>query len=386
MDIPQNSPSTSFVDYLPAELHENKIWEIVYYVTNPMTGKLSRRRNRVKPIKNTVERRKLAKRMVKTINIRLQEGWNPFYQNKGTKELAKFVDVCAIFLKRVEKDVEDNNLRYDTLKTYRSQIRKLTTYISEVLKNKEMMAYQFDNVFVGDYLDYIRYTKGLSACTRDNCLSFLKLLSTFLLEKKYMAANPTIPFGKTNRKTKTRTVMDKDTRNAIFAYWEFENPNFKILCMLCYYCLIRRTEITKLKVGDVNLENGTIWIDAGVSKNRKGQMVTIPNRFLRFLAQHITEAKEEWYLFSGKSFTPGPKKIWPNRITEQWDIMRKEINLDPNIHWYSLKDSGITDLLSKGVPLLAVRDQARHHHSSQTDTYTPRGMKHANADIKTADI
>lgn len=386
MDIHQNPSSTPLVDYLPAELHENKTWEIVYYVTNPVTGKLSRRRNRVKPIKNIVERRKLAKRMVKTINIRLQEGWNPFYQNKGTKELARFIDVAEIFLRRVEKDVEDNNLRYDTLKTYRSQIKKLIAYISNELKNTEMLAYQFDNVFVGEYLDHIRYTKGLSACTRDNCLSFLKLFSTFLLEKKYVAANPTIPFGKTNRKTKTRTVMDKETRNAIFLYWENENPKFKILCMLCYYCLIRRTEITKLKVGDVNIEQGTIWIDAGVSKNRKGQMVTIPNRFIKFLAQHIAGAREDWYLFSGKSFAPGPKKIWPTRITEQWDNMRKDIDLDPNIHWYSLKDSGITDLLSRGVPLLAVRDQARHHHSSQTDSYTPRDMKQANEKIRNADI
>tara|TARA_R110002167_G_scaffold364968_1_gene588375 strand:- start:30311 stop:31471 length:1161 start_codon:yes stop_codon:yes gene_type:complete len=386
MDTPQKPLSTSFIDYLPAELHENKTWEIVYYVTNPYTGKLTRKRNRVKPLKNTAERRKLAKRMIKSINIRLEKGWNPFYQNKGTKELTIFNAVADIFLKRIEKDVKDNNLRYDTLKTYRSQIGKLKTYIIEVLNKPDMMSYQFDNDFVGDYLDYIRYTRGLSACSRDNCLSFLKLLSSFLIEKKYITANPTIHFGKTNRKTKTRAVMDKETRNAIFDYWDNENKNFRTLCMTCYYCLIRRTEITKLKVKDVNIEKGTLWVDSTVSKNRKGQSVTIPDAFLPLLKKHIKDAGKDWYLFTGKTFAPGLKKLWPNRITEQWDIMRKDIGVDTNIHWYSLKDSGITDLLSNGVPLIAVRDQARHHHSSQTDTYTPRNMKKANENIKSANI
>ena len=180
--------------------------------------------------------------------------------------------------------------------------------------------------------------------------------------------------------------MDKETRDAIFHYWENENTNFKILCMLCYYCLVRRTEITKLRVGDINIEKGTIWIDPEVSKNRKGQSITIPDAFLPYIKKHIEGIDKTWYLFSGKEFTPGLKKIWPTRITEQWDIMRKAIDLDPNIHWYSLKDSGITDLLENGVPLIAVRDQARHHHSSQTDKYTPRQLRKANENIKTANI
>ncbi len=47
MSSTQNRNVSIFVDYIPAELKENLTWEIVYYVKNPLTGKLVRKRNRV---------------------------------------------------------------------------------------------------------------------------------------------------------------------------------------------------------------------------------------------------------------------------------------------------------------------------------------------------
>ena len=61
--------------------------------------------------------------------------------------------------------------------------------------------------------------------------------------------------------------------------------------------------------------------------------------------------------------------------------MRTKLNLPKNVHWYSLKDSGITDLLRAGVPLISVRDHARHFSSAQTDTYTPTDMRNADPNI-----
>ena len=61
--------------------------------------------------------------------------------------------------------------------------------------------------------------------------------------------------------------------------------------------------------------------------------------------------------------------------------MRTKLNLSEKIDWYSLKDTGITDLLKAGVPLISVRDQARHYSSKQTDEYTPRSLKKADATI-----
>jgi site-specific recombinase XerD len=383
--LQKNNKSIVFVDYVPAELHENKAWRIVYYVKNPITEKLERKHPRVKPLKSITERRKLAKRMILEINKRLESGWNPFFSNKGSKELAKFTDCLKIFIKRIKIEYNENNVRYDTWKTYNSQITILTNYLIET-KQQDMLAYKFDVDFVGAYLDWIRYEKKRSARTRDNYLGFLGTLSTFLLQKKYITANPTDDFSKTNKKVKKRVLVPAELRDVIFDYWKDKNQSYLTLCMMCYYCLLRRTELTKLRVLNISLINSTIWIDGADSKNRKSNAITIPNELIPFLTEHLKNAKATDYLFSNNNFAAGSAKIHPDRITKSWAKMRTELEINKNVDWYSLKDSGITDLLRAGVPLISVRDQARHHSSAQTDTYTPMDLKIADKQIKDSSV
>lgn len=384
----QNSQNTIvFVDYVPAELHENDIWRIVYYVKNPFTEKLVRKRVRVKPHNSILQRRKLAKRMVLNINKRLEEGWNPFHQNKGTKEFSKFTEVLDIYIGRIKKDYTDENVRFDTYKTYNSQITLLKVYLENEVQDLDMMCFKFDQEFVLEYLDYVRYTKGLSAKTRDNYLSFIGTLSSWLLSKKYITVNPTQHISKSNKKDKVRVLIPEKTSLQIFEYWNNKNPHFLAICKMCYYCLIRRTELTKLKVADVNIENSTVWIEAGNSKNRKGNHVTIPDKLKPFLLEHLKEgANPNDYLFSSDNFKAGSIKLRPDRITRDWDKMRKKLKLDSKYQWYSLKDNGITDLLLAGVPPIMVRDQARHHSIKQTEAYTPKVLLKANNSIKTAKL
>ena len=374
------------MDYTPAELKENKIWVVEYYVLNPNTNTLERKRKRVRPIKSISERRKFAKKLILEINSRLESGWNPFFENKGTRELTKLLDALEVYINRCTTEHKDGNIRFDTFRTYNSQIKLLKEYIITRLKQPEMFAYKFDEDFIGTYLDYIRYERGLSAKTRDNYLSFLTTLSTFLLKKKYIAVNPTLTYTKINRKTKQRTIIDPTTREKIFSYWDKKNPNFLTLCLVCYYCLVRRTELTKLRVKDINLEKSTLFIDSFDSKNRKSAHVTIPNKLKPILRIHLNGAPLTDYLFSAKNYAPGPEQVTPMRITKRWSYMRDGLGIAKNIHWYSLKDTGITDLLRAGVALISVRDQARHSSSAQTDEYTPRELRNADTEIKDSGI
>jgi len=375
-----------FIDYIPAELKENKVWYVEYYAKNPYTKKLERKRNRVKPQSTKSKQRVLAKQMIKNINKRRESGWNPFLQEKGTKELTLFTDACQAYINRVEADYRDGNLRKDTFKTYKSRINLIKNYVFNVVENENLMCFEFNQDFISEYLDYIRYIKKLQPRTRDNHLTFLNTFSNFLLEKKYIISNPAKYFSRINKKEKKRTIIDEDTRELIFSYWKNKNNEFLTLCLTCYFCLVRRTELTKLKVKDINLNNQTLFIDASDSKNRKSSWVTIPNQLFNQLYEHVKGKQPMEYIFSNKKFAPGLTRLSPDMITKKWRLMRKDLNLPNNIDWYSLKDTGITDLLKAGVPLLSVRDQARHHSSNQTDSYTPREMRNADENIRDSGI
>ena len=46
--------------------------------------------------------------------------------------------------------------------------------------------------------------------------------------------------------------------------------------------------------------------------------------------------------------------------------------------FYSLKDTGITNMIRSNTDIISVRDQARHSSILITDIYTPKDIKEAN--------
>ena len=143
--------------------------------------------------------------------------------------------------------------------------------------------------------------------------------------------------------------------------------------MATYYCFIRRTELTKLKVKDVYLINKCIIIDEKISKNKKTDTVTIPDAYLELLTEHLKNANNEDYLFSD-DFKTGKKILAPKKISDTWNKCRKILKIENQYQFYSLKDTGITDLLNTGIPALKVRDQARHYDLKITESYVQRNV------------
>ena len=382
-DAPVNNQvktTTLFVDYIPAEIKEGSIWMVVYYVKHPVTKKLVRKRNRIKPLKSKVDMRRLGRAMCQKINERLINGWNPFLEEKNNKQYVKLNDAIDSFVKRKDLELKEGDLRKDTHRTYLSKLRNFQSYLED--KNlSELYCFELESSLLNRFLDYIRYEKGNSAQTRDNYLSFFVTLCNYLFEKNYIVEIPTKKISKTKKKEKIRTLIPADVRDQIFDYYSINNKRFLTLCLIGYYCLLRRTEITRLFVKDLILDKNIITIRSEASKNWKTQNVTIPDVLIPHLKKQIDGAGPNDYLFSADEFTSGKRKMNPDRITKEWIRMRKNLGIPSKYQWYSLKDTGITDLLRSGVPLISVRDQARHHSSKQTDAYTPKDMIKSDSNI-----
>lgn len=386
MSIQQKTTKASiFIDFVPAELRENTIWVVEYYCKNPFTDKLERKRNRVRPLKSITARRRLAKIMINTINKKLEKGWSPWITDKNAKSFSKLTEVMSEYLSKMEKEMKKGEKSKDTYRTYKSYIRNLKQYLSDK-EDLNLFVINFDNEIVIDFLDHIYYDKNNTARTRNNYLGFLKSLTAYMIGRKYIKTDPCQYLKNIPVEAKKRVYIQENYRNTIFDYFSNNNKNFFTLCMMCYYCLIRRTELTKIRVGDVILKNSIVYIDSSVAKNKKSMPVTIPNVLIPHLANHIRTAHNNQYLFSKNDFAPGDEPLQPKKISDVWSKMRKTTNLPNNIQWYSLKDTGITDLLLKGVELLRVRDQARHHSISQTEDYIPRQLLKADDKIKASGI
>ena len=359
-----------FVDYKPAELRANKVWYIEYYAKNPLTEKLERFKKRVPSMKSQREREKYAKKMVQAINQKLETGWSPFYENPSN-QYKSLEDSFSLFLKQLEKEVKDGIKRPDTLRSWKSFFSNISAYIKEKHLDVKFVL-NIDFLFVNNFLDYIYYDKKNSPRTYNNYLAYMKGFFEWAKLKGYAKQNPAEGIKSKPKVQKKREPLTAEVKKCIKELRD-KDFHFFTCCMLTYFCLIRRTELTKLKVSDVRLSESRIILDGSITKNRKTDSVTIPDVFLPILAQHLATANNSDYLF-GKDFKPGKVQLNPKKISDTWIKYRKKYKFDSKFQFYSLKDTGIMDLLNSGIPSIKVRDQARHYDIKQTEAYTTRNL------------
>jgi integrase len=134
-----------------------------------------------------------------------------------------------------------------------------------------------------------------------------------------------------------------------------------------------------MRVGDINIGNNTITLHEDQTKNRESVTITMPQKVARLMISlDIFSAHGGCYLFS-EGFRPGEKQKSEKQFRDYWfRHVRKPLGFSEKYVYYSLKDTGITNMLRNGIDPISVRDQARHSSLAVTNTYTPLDLKAAN--------
>lgn len=129
-------------------------------------------------------------------------------------------------------------------------------------------------------------------------------------------------------------------------------------------------EQTRLRLRYFNVKNCTLTIPSEDSKNRTTQTITIPKKVMMFMLDlGVFDYPPHYFLFSN-NIMPGNVQVDRRLITIRWTRLKKELKLDKDYTFYSLKDTGITEMLDKKLSNISVRDQARHSSLAVTDVYT----------------
>lgn len=140
---------------------------------------------------------------------------------------------------------------------------------------------------------------------------------------------------------------------------------------------IRPKEMSKIQLAHISIKNQTIFVPQENAKNKKDGIITLPQKvILLMLELQVFNNPDSYYLFSDQ-FMPGPELRSEKRFREYFLVVRKELKFPETYKFYSLKDTGITNLL-RSIDTLSVRDQARHSSILMTDIYTPHDIQTAN--------
>jgi integrase/recombinase XerD len=369
MHIPEKSPRNRIpvLNFKPAEIAKwnNGEWRIVFYLYNE--SKWKRFTRRVPPITNEHTRQRYAERMVVEINKKLERG--NFLKENENHRLA--IDLMNGFLDKIQQSVKTGESREDTYRSYKSYINIFITWLdNNNIKNISISDINQSNVI--EFLEWIYYDKKVSSQTYNNYLMFMVLFFNYCKKRGFIIENPAEKIARKKTTKKQRKYIPTDIRVKIFEWVKEWNPAYLMFLYMIYYHLIRPKELSLLTIGQIDFTNSLIHISAQQSKNHKEQSVRMVDVVRDALIKHIGDAPVDYYLFS-KNCKPGKDPVPPKYFSDLWLKIRKELSLPLEYKMYSLKDNGITDLLTAGVPAVKVRDHARHSDIGTTQRYVDHG-------------
>jgi len=173
----------------------------------------------------------------------------------------------------------------------------------------------------------------------------------------------TLNIKRPKREKRLPTVLTKEEVKKMI---EFADTNkSRLMISLMYACGFRVSEITSLKIADLNFDEKTGYIKQG--KGRKDRMFNIP----KFLFDELKEqsknqgGKREKFLFSGPN-----GKLSSRNLQKIVSKAAKKAGIQKEVHCHTLRHSFATHLLENGVDIRKIQELLGHADLSTTQIYT----------------
>lgn len=357
---------------------------VSFYAFDPEKGTMQRKRIKLNREVGRIASKRQQKAYVDGVLSRIREelegGYNPWISQRGDLVYTRWEAAGEQYKRFLEKQLSSGNMREDSVTSYMSYYRVMNAWVSEHRKNVRY-AYQFNKQLVDAFLDYVYLDKDNTVQTRNNYLAWMKTFSKWMLQKSMIEDDPTqgIPLIKVKNTKKNRDVIPDDILIEISSWLKQHNKHFLLACYILHYMFVRPHELSLVKIEDFNLHDKTLYIHWDVAKNWTDAIVTLPQHVVNLMLELDTfKNPGSYYLFSD-GFRPGAKAKPDKCFRDYWTrVLRKELGFSSRYKFYSLKDTGITNMLKANTDVLSVRDQARHSSILITDIYTPKDIKKAN--------
>src|SRR5690606_8596040 len=143
-------------------------------------------------------------------------------------------------------------------------------------------------------------------------------------------------------------------------------PNLKhqLLLKMCYGMGLRVSELTNLKITDIDSKRMQVLVQSG--KGKKDRYVVLPESILKDLRKYYIENKPKKYLFEGKN--GGQYSV--RSVQQVFKNAMKKANINKRVGVHSLRHSYATHLIEQGTDIRFVQDLLGHNNIKTTMVYT----------------
>ncbi len=355
-------PKSEVLNFTYPTLHTGKSWYVDFFSLDPATGTMRRKKYMLDSIKKVSERRKRAVELMESLLKLLRSGWSPWVNVEDNRGYCLLSDALVKYERSVEKMP-----KLKTRQSYLSCLNVMREYIaSQVLPPRYV--YQFNTVFITDFLDWLYLDRDVVAKTRNKYRAWLSSVATYFIERGYLSSNPVTNIKRISETVKKRQPLSEEMLKALKTHLSQTDPNFLLACMMEYYTMIRPEELTNLRIADISLKEQSVFVSASISKNKRDGKVGLNDEIIKLMLDLKLFSHPGDYFIFGDRMKPCSTKASSQIFRREWIKLRKALKWGDQYQFYSLKDSGIRDLAnSEGIVI--ARDQARHTDISTTNKY-----------------
>ena len=224
---------------------------------------------------------------------------------------------------------------------------------------------------IRDFFMYLANEKHLDRDTIDKFHIHIKAIFKYAIKKGEIMI---LPFDLVvfPRKVKDQSadVIQPEHLRILLPKIREEDPQLFLACMIQFYCFIRPgRELRFLKVGDIYLEDGLIKINQFNAKNKKEQIVTMPQQLIDICYEYgIDKADKSLYIFGPKG-KYSTKAVSENMLRFRFNKFKNKLNLPNSYKFYSFKHTGASMLHKSGISMRELMDQLRHTRLAATEHY-----------------
>jgi integrase/recombinase XerD len=163
-------------------------------------------------------------------------------------------------------------------------------------------------------------------------------------------------------------------------------PFHRTLLMTLYATGVRRSELTHLKVSDIDSQRMVIHVQGG--KGRKDRDVMLSPKLLEELRAHWyrLQRKRSTWLFPGNRLHRGAMPIDTKTVWHACKEAAKRAGIEKGIHPHTLRHCFATHLLEAGADLRTIQMLLGHRDLEETTIYLHLSQRHLSATASPLDL
>jgi integrase/recombinase XerD len=240
----------------------------------------------------------------------------------------------------------------NTIKTYTAYFKDFIHYFSE--SNLENIT----NKEINDYILHLIRKWDISTSEQNQRINAIK----FYFEKVLRNERQVFEIERPRKEKLLPEVLSKEEVGEILK--STNNLKHKTIISVIYSCGLRRSEVLRIKINDVDSKRMMIKING--AKGKKDRYVQLSEGLLRMLRQYYNEYKPKLWLFEGQK----GGQYSAESISNLLKAAALKAGIKRRVYPHMLRHSFATHQLEQGVDIRFIQEWLGHESLKTTQRYT----------------